>query len=119
MMNTTNMTTHNEKATEGISEHSSTEMANGVEPIRTISRVPGNPHYYEKDGLRTYGDDEDHDHEPPMTVNRALSLVAMAFLFTGSQIPVYLFGKPAQLPPRGAAMLMTSQAVSHHTSTPT
>jgi hypothetical protein len=37
-----------------------------VEVVRTISRVPGNPHYYEKDGLRTYGDDEDHDHEAPV-----------------------------------------------------
>lgn len=39
-----------------------------LEAIRTISRVPGNTHYYEKDGLRTYGDDEDHDHEPPVSV---------------------------------------------------
>lgn len=28
-----------------------------------------------------------------MTLNRAMSLVAMAFLWTSSQIPVYLFGK--------------------------
>ena len=38
-----------------------------LETIRTISKVPGNPHYFEKDGLRTYGDDEDHDHEPPVS----------------------------------------------------
>ena len=38
-----------------------------LENIRTVSRVPGNPNYYEKDGLRTYGDDEDHDHEPPVS----------------------------------------------------
>ena len=37
-----------------------------VETIHTNERVPGNTHYYEKDGLRTYGDDEDHDHEPPV-----------------------------------------------------
>jgi hypothetical protein len=37
-----------------------------LEVIRTVSKVPGNTHYYEKDGLRTYGDDEDHDHEPPV-----------------------------------------------------
>lgn len=37
-----------------------------LETIRTVSRVPGNNHYYEKNGLRTYGDDEDHDHEPPV-----------------------------------------------------
>ncbi|KAK5149116.1 hypothetical protein LTR04_000060, partial [Oleoguttula sp. CCFEE 6159] len=54
-----------------------------IEMIKTNERVPGHANYYEKDGLRTYGDDEDHDHEPPAT---------MAFLWTGSQIPVYLFG---------------------------
>ncbi|KAG4424037.1 hypothetical protein IFR04_002879 [Cadophora malorum] len=63
-----------------------------IEAVRTVSRVPGNDHYYEKDGLRTYGDGEDHDHEPSMTFSRMMSLVAMAFLWTGSQIPVYLFG---------------------------
>ena len=35
-----------------------------VEAVHTNERVPGHPAYYEKDGLRTYGDDEDHDHEP-------------------------------------------------------
>lgn len=35
-----------------------------VESVHTNERVPGHPAYYEKDGLRTYGDDEDHDHEP-------------------------------------------------------
>jgi hypothetical protein len=35
-----------------------------LEAIRTVSRIPGNDHYYEKDGLRTYGDNEDHEHEP-------------------------------------------------------
>lgn len=34
----------------------------------------------------------DHDHEPPMSMHRLMSLTAMAFLWTGSQIPVYLFG---------------------------
>lgn len=29
-----------------------------VERIRTNERVPGHTNYYEKDGLRTYGDDE-------------------------------------------------------------
>jgi hypothetical protein len=43
--------------------------------------------------LRIDGDDEDHMHEPPMTFKRAMSLLAMAFLWTGSQIPVYLYGK--------------------------
>ena len=35
-----------------------------VETVHTNERVPGHPAYYEKDGLRTYGDDEDHDHQP-------------------------------------------------------
>lgn len=44
-----------------------TQTNNGVEPIRTISKVPGNPNYYEKNGLRTYGDGMDHDHEPTVS----------------------------------------------------
>ncbi|KAK3057047.1 hypothetical protein LTR09_002085 [Extremus antarcticus] len=63
-----------------------------VEQVHTNERVPGHSNYYEKDGLRTYGDDADHDHEPKMSFARMMSLVAMAFLWTGSQIPVYLFG---------------------------
>ncbi|MCJ1390035.1 hypothetical protein MMC18_002893 [Xylographa bjoerkii] len=63
-----------------------------IEEIHTNERVPGHPKYYEKNGLRTYGDDEDHDHEPPMSMHRLMSLIAMAFLWTGSQIPVYIFG---------------------------
>ena len=34
--------------------------------VRTISRVPGNNNYYEKGGLRTYGDGQDHVHEEPV-----------------------------------------------------
>lgn len=37
-----------------------------MEAIHTNERVPGHANYYEKNGLRTYGDDEDHDHEPPV-----------------------------------------------------
>lgn len=42
------------------------EKAGGsqVDAVHTNELVPGHPAYYEKDGLRTYGDDEDHDHEP-------------------------------------------------------
>ncbi|PNS14855.1 hypothetical protein CAC42_2084 [Sphaceloma murrayae] len=63
-----------------------------IEQIHTKERVPGHDNYYEKDGLRTYGDGEDHDHELPMTFKRFMALVAMAFLWTASQIPIYLFG---------------------------
>ncbi|KAF3913350.1 hypothetical protein ABW20_dc0104983 [Dactylellina cionopaga] len=37
-------------------------------------------------------DGEDHYHEPPMTLSRFMAFVGLAFLWTGSQIPVYLFG---------------------------
>lgn len=47
-----------------------------VENVKTNERVPGHPSYYEKGGLRTYGDDEDHDHEPP--VRRLPSLFSRA-----------------------------------------
>ncbi|EME89075.1 uncharacterized protein MYCFIDRAFT_185508 [Pseudocercospora fijiensis CIRAD86] len=63
-----------------------------VEQLHTNERVPGHENYYQKNGLRTYGDGADHDHESPMTFRRMMSLIAMAFLWTGSQIPVYLFG---------------------------
>lgn len=42
-----------------------------IEHVKTIERVPGHPGYYEKGGLRTYGDDEDHDHEPPVCSHSA------------------------------------------------
>ena len=42
-------------------------LGSHVETVHTNEKVPGHPGYYEKDGLRTYGDDEDHDHEPPVT----------------------------------------------------
>ncbi|KAL9083062.1 MAG: hypothetical protein Q9159_005991, partial [Coniocarpon cinnabarinum] len=32
------------------------------------------------------------EQDPPMTIHRFMPLVAMAFLWTGSQIPLYLFG---------------------------
>ena len=47
-------------------EEKSETIGTRVEAIHTNERVPGNTHYYEKNGLRTYGDDEDHDHEPPV-----------------------------------------------------
>ena len=39
---------------------------NDPETVRTKDHVPGHHDYFEKDGLRTSGDDEDHDHEPPV-----------------------------------------------------
>ncbi|RMZ15954.1 hypothetical protein D0860_01351 [Hortaea werneckii] len=70
-----------------------------IEKIPTHDRVPGHTNYYEKNGLRTYEnptttatDPESHNATPLMTFRRLMSLTAMAFLWTGSQIPVYLFG---------------------------
>jgi hypothetical protein len=36
---------------------------NELQAHRTISRVPGNANYYEVNGLRTEGDDQDHSTE--------------------------------------------------------
>jgi hypothetical protein len=57
-------TTANEKASLDAAEHE--KSAAHLDPIKTRERVPGHDNYYEKNGLRTYGDDEDHDHEPPV-----------------------------------------------------
>lgn len=54
-----------------------------VEPVHTIERVPGQSHYYEKDGLRTYGDDEDHDHEPKVSTLSAISKEICAWPVSG------------------------------------
>lgn len=72
------------------SEHSPSAKAttDHVEQIHTNEKVPGNPNYYEKGGLRTYGDGEDHDREPPMTFKRIMSLIAMAFC--KSQNPAHI-----------------------------
>ncbi|KAL9598042.1 MAG: hypothetical protein Q9219_004736 [cf. Caloplaca sp. 3 TL-2023] len=53
-----------------------------LEPVHTKERVPGHEDYYERDGLRTYGDDQDHDHEPKVLAN----LLALAAIcpFVGS-----------------------------------
>ena len=69
-----------------------TEHPTQVEQIHTNERVPGHTNYYEKDGLRTEGDGLDHWQKPQMSFKRLMSLIAMAFLWTGSQIPLYLFG---------------------------
>jgi hypothetical protein len=66
--------------------------AQQLEVIHTNERIPGHSNYYEKDGLRTYGDGQDHDHEQPMTFRKFMAFTAMCFLWTASQIPLYLFG---------------------------
>ncbi|KAJ4984534.1 trichothecene efflux pump [Stagonosporopsis vannaccii] len=76
------------------STHSPTPKAtiDHLEHVQTNERGTGHSNHYEKNGVRTYSDGEEHDHEPPMNFRRMMALIAMAFLWTGSQIPVYLFG---------------------------
>ncbi|KAI9701139.1 MAG: hypothetical protein M1836_001808 [Candelina mexicana] len=57
-------------------------MGPQVEPVHTNGRVPGHANYYEKEGLRTYGDHEDHEHEPPVLAN--LFALAAICPFVGS-----------------------------------
>lgn len=40
------------------------EFGNGAQTVHANERTLGHANYYEKGGLRTYGDNEDHDHEP-------------------------------------------------------
>lgn len=45
------------------------DKVNDLEAVHTEKRVPEHHEYYEKDGLRTYGDDQDdqdHQKEPPV-----------------------------------------------------
>ena len=51
-----------------------------------------------------------------MTFKRIMSLIAMAFLWTGSQIPLYLFGSPRLRDKSLQGDLRAYQAVSHPTS---
>jgi len=39
-----------------------------IEQVKHLGRVESDPGHHGKDGLRTYGDDQDHDHEPPVSV---------------------------------------------------
>ena len=47
------------------------EKAHDLEAVQTNEPVPGHRAYHDKDGLRTYGDDADHDHEPPVSLGLA------------------------------------------------
>lgn len=53
-----------------------------------------------------------------MSFKRMMSLIAMAFIWTGSQIPVYIFGKSTR--PMALLLSLTNlQALSLHTFMPT
>ena len=63
------MTAHEDSSSDNVAHSPSLDKdpSNHVEQVHTNEKVPGHPGYYEKDGLRTYGDDENHDVEPPVS----------------------------------------------------
>ncbi|KAL9055720.1 MAG: hypothetical protein Q9162_003356 [Coniocarpon cinnabarinum] len=64
-----------------------------LETVHTNERVGSHTNYYEKGGLRTEGDGMDHvGSHNKMTFRTWGAIIAMCFLWTESQIPVYLFG---------------------------
>lgn len=82
-MATTQPTTNSSSESMQSPDSLNKDASDHVEQIHTNERVPGHPGYYEKDGLRTYGDDEDHDHEPP--VSRACHYSAPEIVLTRSR----------------------------------
>ena len=65
-----------------------------IEQIHTNERVPGHENYYEKNGLRTYGDEADHDHEGPM-VCIILFIFCPAFLSDYSGYLMLMHSSPS------------------------
>ncbi|CZR65192.1 related to trichothecene efflux pump [Phialocephala subalpina] len=70
---------------------SSPEESRSIAPIRTISRVPGNSNYYEKNGLRTEGDGVDHTHYNPRSLGFIMTVLGCSFALAGSQIIPLLY----------------------------
>ncbi|KAF2208594.1 hypothetical protein CERZMDRAFT_114565 [Cercospora zeae-maydis SCOH1-5] len=64
---------------------------NDLRPHRTISRVPGNPNYFEKDGLRTEGDGVDHKTENKKTWQFLCTVLGCAMALSASQISALLY----------------------------
>lgn len=69
------MTDHKHAVAHEASSDSEKGIDSQVEQVHTNERIPGHPEYYEKDGLRTYGDGLDHDHEPPVRLVSAVCLM--------------------------------------------
>ncbi|KAK6427381.1 hypothetical protein LTR95_015990 [Oleoguttula sp. CCFEE 5521] len=70
------------------------EKINGdgqLEVIRTISRVPGNSNYYEKNGLRTEGDGVDHSAPNKISLSFVLTVTGAAIGLAASQIYPLLY----------------------------
>ncbi|KAB8336981.1 hypothetical protein FH972_021285 [Carpinus fangiana] len=64
-----------------------------LETVHTNERVGSHENYYEKGGLRTEGDGLDHvGAHQKVSLKTWGAIVAMMFLWTESQIPLYLFG---------------------------
>lgn len=62
-----------------------------LEVIRTVSRVPGNPNYYEKNGLRTEGDGYDHNKANSFSMGFILTVGGAAIGLASSQIYPLLY----------------------------
>lgn len=57
-----------------------------MERIAVHDQVPGHDNYYEKNGLRTYGDGEDHGEHPcffTLYASLDISITCFGFLFFG------------------------------------
>ncbi|KAK5174972.1 uncharacterized protein LTR77_000108 [Saxophila tyrrhenica] len=84
---------NNDMAAAPTNEKSAVDEKSGVEHVEQYSNHSDEKHPDYFNGMRIDGEDgEDHMHEPPMTFSRAMSLLAMGFMWVGSQIPLYLFG---------------------------
>ena len=59
---------------------------------RSPSPVPGDSTLLKKGGLRTFTNDPDQGPSDKWTFNKFMIFVAMGFLWTASQIPLYLYG---------------------------
>jgi hypothetical protein len=81
------MASQNDEAKEAVSVEHVEQLHD--EKAKHIDNVEQTDKFH---AMRIYGDGEDHMHEPPMSFSRAMSLIAMGFLWVGSQIPLYLFG---------------------------
>ncbi|KAK5079858.1 hypothetical protein LTR24_008884 [Lithohypha guttulata] len=67
------------------------EAGEHLEVIRTISRVPDNPNYYEKNGLRTEGDGMDHEQYNPKSIGFIMTVLGCSFGLCASQITPLLY----------------------------
>jgi hypothetical protein len=90
MMRLSNLDQSSPRRPDSVADNRATDSELETFPIS--DRNPSHGNRYEKHGVRANGDHFDHEDGSGKTPKRAMSFVAMAFLFTASQIPCYLFG---------------------------